>query len=196
MMQLKAIIDRVPRLTLFAAAGLIQVTLIAVMVIDRVGILRSGSEVTLRTRPVDPRDFLRGDYVTLSYEISEIPAGDLKDMPFRKEVFVTLTPDAEGFYKAVAAHTEPVGVRAPEVLIRGNAERYSYCATGQLVFCDRIRLRYGIESYFVPQGEGRSIEQARNQNKVAIVAAVTPMGRAAIKRLLVDGASVYEEPLF
>jgi uncharacterized membrane-anchored protein len=196
MIELKAIIDRVPRVALFVAAGLIQVVLIAVMVIDRVGILRSGSEVMLRTRPVDPRDFLRGDYVTLSYEISDIPAGDLKGMPFRKDVFVILTPDAEGFYKAIAARTEPVPVNAPDVLIRANADRYSYCSTAQLVFCDRLRLTYGIESYFVPQGEGRSIEQTRNQGKVAIVAAVTPTGRAAIKRLLVDRAPVYEEPLF
>ena len=48
----------------------------------------------------------------------------------------------------------------------------------------------------VPQGEGRAIEQARNEGKVAIVAAVAPDGRAAIKRLLLDGKPVYDEPWF
>jgi uncharacterized membrane-anchored protein len=57
-------------------------------------------------------------------------------------------------------------------------------------------MTYGIEKYFVPQGEGLEIEHSRNQGKVAIVAAVTPAGRAAIKRLLVDGKPVYDEPLF
>jgi uncharacterized membrane-anchored protein len=57
-------------------------------------------------------------------------------------------------------------------------------------------MRYNLESYFVPEGEGRKLEQARNQRKLTIVAAVTPAGRAAIKRLLVDGAPVYEEPWF
>jgi uncharacterized membrane-anchored protein len=28
-------------------------------------------EVLLQTRPVDPRDIFRGDYVTLSYDISD-----------------------------------------------------------------------------------------------------------------------------
>ena len=43
--------------------------------------LRTGTEVTLKTVPVDPRDLFRGDYVVLNYEIStldldEIPAED------------------------------------------------------------------------------------------------------------------------
>ena len=57
-------------------------------------------------------------------------------------------------------------------------------------------MAYGLERYFVPQGEGRAIESARNEGKVSIVAAVTKQGRAAIKRLLIDGKPVYEEPLF
>ena len=56
------------------------------MVVDRVRILREGREVTLQTRPVDPRDFLRGDYVVLSYDISSVPAGALKDTPSSGEV--------------------------------------------------------------------------------------------------------------
>jgi uncharacterized membrane-anchored protein len=62
--------------------------------------------------------------------------------------------------------------------------------------CDNVRVNYGIESYFVPEGEGRDIEAARNRRKVAIVAAVAPSGRAAIKRLLIDGKPAYDEPWF
>jgi uncharacterized membrane-anchored protein len=36
------------------------------MVLDRVPILHTGTEVMLRTRLVDPRDFLRGDCVSLA----------------------------------------------------------------------------------------------------------------------------------
>jgi uncharacterized membrane-anchored protein len=48
----------------------------------------------------------------------------------------------------------------------------------------------------VPEGEGRKLEQARDQRKVIVVAAVAPSGRAAIKRLLVDGEPFYDEPWF
>ena len=68
-------LDRAPKFVLFGAAGLIQIGLVALMVVDRVNILRTGTDVTLQTRPVDPRDLLRGDYVTLSYEISRVPPG-------------------------------------------------------------------------------------------------------------------------
>ena len=32
-----------------------------------------GKEITLKVRPIDPRDFLRGDYVALGYEINKAP---------------------------------------------------------------------------------------------------------------------------
>ena len=35
--------------------------------------LVSGRLVLLETRPVDPRDLLRGDYVILNYKISDVP---------------------------------------------------------------------------------------------------------------------------
>jgi uncharacterized membrane-anchored protein len=190
---------RIPRVLLFAAAGLIQVALIAVMVFDRIGILRDGREVSLQTRPVDPRDFLRGDYVVLNYDISSVAAAELKDQPAsgkHTSVYVTLTPNAEGFHAATSVHRGPVAVTAPDVLIRGRVVSGANCGPDRNLFCARLQLNYGIERYFVPEGEGGQIEQGRRNGKVTIVAAVTPAGRAAIKRLLMDGKPVYDEPLF
>jgi uncharacterized membrane-anchored protein len=189
----------IPRVLLFALAALIQVALIALMVYDRIRVLRAGSEVTLQTRPVDPRDFLRGDYVVLNYEISNLSAGELKDAPSRGRgtpVFVKLARKDGGVYEAVSVHAEPVPVAEGEVLIRGRAAGGATCGPNHRIFCDRLRITYGIERYFVPQDEGREIERSRNQGKVSIVAAVTPAGRAAIKRLLLDGKPVYDEPMF
>ena len=59
-----------------------------------------------------------------------------------------------------------------------------------------MQVRYNLERYFVPEGEGRTLEDARNSRKLTVIAAVTPSGRAAIKRLLVDGKPVYDEPWF
>jgi uncharacterized membrane-anchored protein len=191
--------DRIPEFVLFGAAAVIQVALIVAMVADRVQILRTGTEVTLQTRPIDPRDFLRGDYVVLGYDISTVSAGELKDQPATGKgttVFVKLAPNGDGFYEAVSAHAAPVAVNPPEVLIRGHVTYGTNCGLYSRAFCDRLQMRYNLERYFVPEGEGRKLEQARNQRKLTIVAAVTPAGRAAIKRLLVDGAPVYEEPWF
>lgn len=189
--------QRIPKAVLFGVAVLVQCLLLMLMVVDRVQILREGVEVTLQTQPVDPRDLLRGDYVVLRYLISEVPAGSLAGKPTEARnptVFVKLAPNAEGLYTAVSVHAEPVPVASPEVLIRG---RVSYsCGSNARTFCDKLTIKYGLESYFVPQGEGGKLEQARNQQKLRIVAAVLPSGRAAIKRLLLDGEPVYEEPLY
>lgn len=56
-----------------------------------------------------------------------------------------------------------------------------------------VGVRYGLESYFVPQGEGKKIE-ATGKARLEVVAAVAPSGQAAIKRLLIDGKPAYEEP--
>ncbi|TYL75510.1 GDYXXLXY domain-containing protein [Bradyrhizobium cytisi] len=197
MIRLTALWHRIPKPVLFGAAILLQCALLVLMVADRVKILREGREVTLQTRPLDPRDLLRGDYVVLGYDISQVPAGALAGQPTAERnpiVFVKLAPDANGLYQAVSVHAAPVTVAAPEVLIRGRVV-YS-CGSSGRTLCDKLQIRYGLESYFVPEGEGKTLEQARNQQKLRVVAAVLPSGRAAIKRLLLDGQPVYEEPWY
>jgi uncharacterized membrane-anchored protein len=192
-------LNRIPKIILFAAAAMIQVALIAAMVVDRAQVLRDGTDVMLQTRPVDPRDFLRGDYVVLGYDMSTVSAGALKDQPAAGKgttVFVKLAPNRDGFFEAVSVHAAPVAVASPEVLIRGHVTYGTNCGPDGRAFCDKLQVRYNLERYFVPEGEGKKLEQARNQRKLAVVAAVTPAGRAAIKRLLIDGEPVYEEPWF
>jgi uncharacterized membrane-anchored protein len=194
------LLQRIPKSVLFGAAILIQCALLILMVADRMQILRGGTEVTLQTQPVDPRDLLRGDYVVLRYDISQLPAGALAGQPAAERnpvVFVKLAPNPNGLYEAVSVHAGPVPATAPEVLIRGRlANDGASCGSPRRVFCDKLLIHYGLESYFVPEGEGRKLEQTRNQQKLRVVASVLPSGRAAIKRLLLDGEPVYEEPWY
>jgi hypothetical protein len=111
--------------------------------------------------------------------------------PREPYVFVKLAPKPGGIYGAVSVHLEPVPVSGSEVLIRGHVINWRWCSN-----CENLNIRYGLEKFFVPEGEGRELEQARNQGKLTVVAAVTPSGRSAIKRLLLDGKPVYDEPLF
>lgn len=192
-------LQRIPKIALFGVASVLQLALLAVMVSDRVQILRDGVEVTLQTRPVDPRDLLRGEYVRLDYDISELPAGALKDQPSGGRnpiVYVKLAPKAEGLYQAVSVHTQAIPVQAPEVLIRGRIIYGAACGKNTNVFCPNLRVGYDLERYFVPEGEGRELERNRDKRKLTVVAAVLPSGRAAIKRLMIDGKPIHEEPWF
>jgi uncharacterized membrane-anchored protein len=200
MIKLTALWQRIPKAVLFGAAILFQCALLVLMVADRMQILREGREVTLQTQPVDPRDLLRGEYVVLRYDISQVPAGALAGQPTAERnpvVFVKLAPNANGLYEAVSVHAAFVPVAAPEILIRGHvAYSGGTCGSVRHTFCDKLTIKYGLENYFVPEGEGKKLEQARNQQQLRVVAAVLPSGRAAIKRLLLDGEPVYEEPWY
>jgi uncharacterized membrane-anchored protein len=59
-----------------------------------------------------------------------------------------------------------------------------------------VRVRYGIESYFVAEGQGWKLEQLAREKKLAALVAVDGRGNAAIKGLVIDGVTQYEEPLF
>lgn len=196
---LLAVAGYIPRVLLFALAGVIQIGLVGAMVYDRAQVLREGTEVTLRTRPVDPRDFLRGDYVVLSYDISNVPAGALKGATTNGRgtwVYVKVAPAADGHFELVSVHAERVPVTGKEVLIRGRVTGGAFCGPQHNSFCETIWLKYGIERFFVPEGEGRELEHARDKRRISVVLAVTSQGRPAIKRLLLDGKPVYDEPLF
>jgi hypothetical protein len=155
------------------------------MVLDRVRILRTGIEVMLETRPVDPSDFRRGDCVRLSSEISDIPVVDLKGARFRKTIFATRHPMRRAF---INLSPRAPSLRYPSRSVHPRERRPLYLLRGIRNGTSGVPRPHSsdlrIESSFVPPSEGRAIEQARNQCKAAIVALVTPAGRAAIKRLL------------
>jgi uncharacterized membrane-anchored protein len=167
MTQFIYLLRRIPKALLFVAAGLIQIGMVGAMVIDRASILRQGTEITLQTRPIDPRDLLRGDYVMLGYAISNVSSPNLIDQPSNgknTQVYVKLAPNAEGFHVAVSVDREPIPVSGAEVLIRGRVTRGADCGKLRRSFCGSLGVNYGIERYFVPEGEGRAIEQARNRS--------------------------------
>lgn len=162
---------------------------------SRASILRHGTEVTLRTAPIDPRDLLRGDYVVLSYDIASIAAnriaGDWPQGRGQHDIFVRLVPEADGFWGAREASFDVLPAVPATVVVRGSARWLP--APGS----DRtVTVKYGIERYYVPEGEGRAIESARNEGRVSVAARVSQGGVARIRALLLDGKPLYEEPLY
>ena len=195
-----AIAMKLPLLWRAIAAALILVLALLALVEQRARILRGGTEVRLKTVPVDPRDLFRGDYVVLGYPISTVEIGQDGPRPYRpgETVFVTLGRDEQGFARALGVSREwPTGGDA--VVIAGRVASVGGCATNANGEFDcsgsrnRLRIAYGLESYFVPQGEGKAIETTE-KTRIEVVAAVSSSGDAAIKRLLIDGKPVYAEP--
>ncbi|MCX5920907.1 MAG: GDYXXLXY domain-containing protein [Candidatus Melainabacteria bacterium] len=142
--------------------------------------LASGKEVLLKTVPVDPRDLFKGDYVTLSYDINAIDLRKITvDKPSFKEgdlVFVTLdTTDSTHIAKPIKfSHTAPKG----DLLFIQGKVNYS---------TEIMHITYeDIERYYVPEGTGGVIEQARGKS-VLVKVALNSEGKPLIKQVLIDG---------
>lgn len=180
--------------------ALAQIGFLAWTIAGRAAILRDGREVLIKVEPVDPRDLLRGDYVTFRYEIGRLPMALVENAPageFVSEdqsVYVRLARDADGYWRPrKAAFGAPAagGPSPEEVDLRGDV------AAGWTLGPDStLSVDYGIDRFYVPEGEGRAIEQDLRERPFGILAAVGQDGTAQIKALMDGDTKLYEEPLY
>lgn len=176
-----------------------QIGFLFSMIAGRAAILRSGTEIVLEVRPIDPRDLLRGDYVVLGYNISSVPVALFAELPAEedrrreKTVFVRLAPGEDGVWQALAArYDEPPAqdLGEGEVDIRGTT-RGTWRMGGQ-----SIDVNYGIERFYVPEGEGRAIEQGLGERTFRMTVAVGRGGAAQIKSFHDGDTLLYAEPYY
>ena len=147
----------------------------------------SGRVVYLHIVPVDPRSLFSGDYLNLNYETSSI---DLEKVPndwyWFKEgeaVFVKLKKGEKFWSPAYVSAEFPQreSIGADEVVIEGRVRYVS----------DRsLRINYGIETYYVPEGEGRKIERLDRNQVLAAEVYVDGLGNALIKQIFVNDKPV------
>jgi uncharacterized membrane-anchored protein len=178
--------------------GLAQTAVLAGMVADRVRLLKTGREITLPIVPVDPRDLFRGEYVRLGYDINSVPARVLKGpLPRPNAAFyVTLEHKPDGTWVPIKlARTWSEESSPDRVVLKARAMSGRLHQDPSNPNATNF-VRYGIESYFVPEGEGPRLEALARDKKLAARIAVDRNGNAAIKGLLIDGVQQYEEPLF
>jgi uncharacterized membrane-anchored protein len=133
-----------------------------------------GRTLTLRTTPVDPRDLLYGDYVRLNYTISQLPSRLWRETgraaQANEPVYVVLQP-ADGAYEATGVYAHEPAVEPRQVVLRGwvtNSWRHG------------LRLRYGLERYYVPEGLGRRLEK---RPTLLVYVSIAPWGQARITRV-------------
>ena len=142
--------------------------------------LRVGTVILLETRPVDPRDLLRGDYVILNYKISDVPTSLFQPTLTNallpgQTVYVALQQRGE-FHEVVWASKYEIPSNPYEIILKGtiqngwNRERQG-----------TAHVAYGLEKYFVREGTGNP------RGKLTVQAVVPASGRATIKQVFLDG---------
>ena len=195
------------------AVAALQTAILGYTVVARATILWRGTDVLLKTAPVDPRDLLRGDYVVLSYDISNVPTSTLREQPHGQSdgqspsstpqgdpvsapdaiLSVRLKKQPDGFWGLAESSFGTLEPQPDTVVLRSRALRRSVATgPGQTIW----GVNYGIERYYIPEGEGDDLEQARNAGQLSVAIRVSSDGQAQIKALLLDGKPLYQEPLY
>jgi len=174
--------------TKFILAIALQVVIIFAIIIFKLSVLISGTEVMLRIAPVDPRDWLRGDYVTFQYDISNLGAYYSSDEQIRNGdvVYVVLRQSGKYWVAQNVQKTKPTG---DELFIKGKvesggiesqADQFSYPYFGN----SSLHIVYGIEQYFIPEGKGKNFSFGNKE--VAAMVVIDNNGNAAIKKIYVN----------
>jgi uncharacterized membrane-anchored protein len=180
--------------------ALVQTAFLSWIIAGRAAILRNGKEVLLKIEPVDPRDLLRGDYIVLGYDISRIPVKLIADVPADKlisddtRLVVRLKKGADGYWTPTVAWfgKAPTPPAADEADISGHvAEGWDLRGEAATIAPD-----YGIERFYLPEGQGIAIQNDMRVRPFGIRLALAGDGTAQIKALVDGDKTLFEEPLY
>lgn len=172
----------------------LQIGFLAALVEGRASILREGREVLLKVEPVDPRDLLRGDYVRLGYAISTLDRSLFADqealLAHDAEIMVRLAPGGDdGLWQAVGAR--PAG--PPAVVDDADTVEIAGRIDGTPGGSETVRVTYGIERFYLPEGQGRPIERDLSVRPFRMLVAVADDGQAQIKAFFDGQRRLFEE---
>lgn len=148
--------------------------------------LLTGETVLLRVQPIDPRDLFRGDYVTLSYDISTLRPDELGgDSYFYPDdrIYVELVKD-DPYWRPVATYEDHRQEHKPSVVLKGRVESDGYWGSSS-----PLRVKYGIEDIFIPEDTGRAIERLSrtSDGRLGVKVVVDRWGNGIARQLVLDG---------
>ncbi|WP_284638028.1 GDYXXLXY domain-containing protein [Paenibacillus silviterrae] len=153
---------------------MLQLLVLAGIAISYYAVGWFGQDVRLKTVPVDPRDILYGDYVTLSYDISRLSPSLWKEGGELPQpgtpIYVVVRQGPMEWAEVVGAYRSEPAVAEGEVVIKGRVD-YSWD--------EEIRVDYGIERYYVPENTGKVLED--KADRLTVKLKVAPWGQAKIE---------------
>jgi uncharacterized membrane-anchored protein/uncharacterized membrane protein len=157
---------------LYGAVGFQLLFLVEMIAIESAPLV-FGKTILLRVQPVDPRDFFRGDYVILRYDIHNMtpPA----DYEHGAPVYVAIEPEDDGRHWRGVTASSARPTTGDYLVGRSNSTRWGW-----------PQVQFGIEAFYVQEGKGLAWEEAARHGNLTAEIAVAPWGQAKLRRLLVD----------
>lgn len=177
--------------TKFILAIGIQVAIILAIIIFKLAVLTSGTDVLLRIVPIDPRDPLRGDYLAFQYGISNPDSYLFADPQIRSgdTVYVVLRKSGKYWVAQKVQKNKPLDnnqIYIKAKVARGGLGSETDFLPSQGREASPIHLVYGIEEYYIPEGTGSGVNLWTESNEVSARVAVDEDGNAVLKQVYLD----------
>ncbi|MDO5045809.1 GDYXXLXY domain-containing protein [Campylobacter sp.] len=129
-----------------------------------------GKDIKVDVSLYDPRDFLRGNYVSLNYDFSRIEEESFDRNLKGNKIYAVLKEDENGFYKFQGhSFTKPES----GTFLAGRIPSYRDSAI------------FGVEAFFLPVKKALDMERAIRQNGAFAVISVMDNGRARVKSIFI-----------
>ena len=120
------------------------------------------------------------------------PAGEF--LTQADPIFVRLGKDPDGFWRVRSAS---LGAPSSKTASAGEVDIRGAVSGGWTLGPDAsFSVQFGIDRYYVPEGEGRAIETDMRERPFGILVAVGSDGTPQIKALMDGDTKLYEEPLY
>lgn len=158
----------------FLMCAAIPLVIMIAMTVTPLLTLQLGQEIKIKTMPVDPRDVFRGDYVTLNYEINEIPIDKVPEV-FKDEkkwseqrrtaLYVVLVKEGDYYVVDHGVLEKP----KEGVYLKGFFEWPVWSSTAiyqKEQNITGIRVSYNLDQYFLPENTGKSLEDLSGQGQL------------------------------
>lgn len=173
----------------FALAVALQLAVLLGLIGRSSYTLATGTEVVLKSEPFDPWDPLKGEYVRLRYNISTFPLASRAEGEEpsyqRGDLVWVILQKGDPYWTATALGKERSQPGPDQVAVRA---RIDWVNWGSSVTQPRAILLFGIEEFYVPEGEGPGLEKERDG--ITVKAKVDRFGRMALSQVLVQGQPV------
>ena len=175
--------------TKFILAIALQVIIIFAIIIFKVSILSGGTDILLRIEPVDPRDMLRGDYATFQYSsISNLESYISGGQQIRNgdTVYVLLRQSGKYWLAQSIQKTKPLSgsIALKGRVASGGLNTQPDILPNQWIGASRIHVIYGIEEYFIPEGQGQGFSFFNTEAAARVM--VDDDGNAVLKQIFVN----------
>lgn len=162
----------------------VPVIILLGMCIQPLYTLLNGEEVILQTRPFDPTDPFRGDYVNLFYEAEQVPVelvdhADLKKIKdgLRQTTVYVLLGKKNGIHTPVNMTLEKPG---KGIFLKGKVNGIGLDGSQKEV----VFIQYSLDKYFVEDNTGTDWERASAEGDLLAKVKVSPGGYAYLTDII------------